>query len=120
MSEIDILLGRSIANLRVSRKLSQEDLAGRIGVSPKTIDAFEKGTRRATAVQLFALSQALEVRIEGLFSSEEQFEARSSTPVLPPETHKLAGHYHALGKSHRSAIFSFLLAVRDDNTQTRL
>jgi transcriptional regulator with XRE-family HTH domain len=90
--------------------MSQEELAGRVGVSMHTIDAFEQGTRRASAEQLFEIADVLEVQIEGFFSTEVPVEPVTRRPSLPAEAESIAGLYDALSKSHRAAIFAFIAA----------
>lgn len=90
--------------------MSQEDLARRLGLTKHTVDAFEQGTRRASAMQLFEIADVLEVQIEGFFSSDDSFEPKDRNTALPSETQGIAGHYDALSKRHRSAIFAFLAA----------
>ncbi len=110
MNSIDTLLGNSISNRRKLHCMSQEELAGRLGLSKYTIDDFERGTRRASAKQLFEIAEVLEIQIEGFFSTDDSFEPRGCEPSLSPEVDGLAGHYDALSKTHRSAIFAFLVA----------
>tara|TARA_R110000787_G_scaffold51266_1_gene121603 strand:+ start:127 stop:489 length:363 start_codon:yes stop_codon:yes gene_type:complete len=118
MSSIDLLLGRSIAEQRALRCMSQKELADKLGLSMQTIDAFERGARRASAKQLFEISEVLEVQIEGLFSTDDSFESGDYMLSLPPEVQGVIGHYEALSKTHRSAIFAFLLALDRDYKQT--
>ena len=115
MTEIDFLLGRSIAAQRRKRGLSRDTLAGKLALSADTIAAFEEGTRRATAQQLFEIADILEVQIVGLFSQADAAveDAPLRTP-LEPETEGLVGFYGALSKAHRTAIFAFLLATGRD------
>ncbi|MDO5757839.1 MAG: helix-turn-helix transcriptional regulator [Rhodobacterales bacterium] len=110
MNTIDILLGRSIAQQRQLLCMSQDDLAQRLHISTHTIDAFEQGMRRATAKQLFEIADALNVQIGVLFSQDDSFERKECDPSLPPEAQAIAGHYGSLSKSHRSAIFAFIVA----------
>ena len=90
--------------------MSQDDLAKRLHISTCTIDAIEKGTRRATAKQLFEIADALNVQIGALFSQDDSFEKKECDPSLPPEAQAIAGHYESLSNTHRSAIFAFILA----------
>lgn len=85
-------------------------MAGRLGISRNTIDAFEQGTQRASAKQLFDIAEVLELQIEGLFSTDESFEPNKEKSSLPPEAQGVADHYDALSETHRSVIFTFLIA----------
>lgn len=90
--------------------MSQEDLAARLGLATYTVASFERGTQRASAMQLFEIADVLEVQVEGLFSPDDSFEPKECNTSLPPDAQDVAGHYDALSKAHRSAIFAFLVA----------
>lgn len=119
MSQIDILLGRGISEQRLRRGISQEELARKLGLSAHTIAAFEQGTRRATAKQLFEIAEVLDLKIERLFGGldNERIKTTPSPTPFGTEIDVLAGHYDALSKSHRAAIFAFLLALRPDKEE---
>jgi transcriptional regulator with XRE-family HTH domain len=119
MSQIDILLGRSISEQRLKSGISQEELARKLGLSVQTVAAFELGARRASAKQLFEIAEVLDLKIERLFDDleGEPVESKPSTAPFGSDIDKLAGHYDALSKSHRAAIFAFLLALRQDKEE---
>ena len=114
MTEIDVLLGKSIARCRQKVGFTQEDLAQRLHVSKHTVMAFEEGRRRASASQLYEIAGYLDVTVEGFFEWLDT-PVPIPAPAAPeasfgPEGHDLAGHYAALSQSDRAAIFAFLLA----------
>ena len=67
--QIDIALGRRLAELRQSKGLSGGELAAALSTSPARIAGFEAGTLRLTAADLVGLSSALGVPIAGLFAN---------------------------------------------------
>ena len=113
MTDIDVLLGRSILRQRCRVGMTREELARRLHVSTDAIVAFEDGRRRASAKLLFDMAKALDVAIEGFFDWSE---AEPGVPVKPKRPFAgagiaaLEGHYDALSNSHKAAIFAFLLA----------
>ncbi|MCW8844001.1 MAG: helix-turn-helix transcriptional regulator [Rhodobacteraceae bacterium] len=115
MSEIDILLGKSIRAQRHRAGLSREALARKLCVSAHTIAAIEDGQRRANAPQLFEIADVLDVKIAGLFNWPEETAATPKQPSPAPpfegEARAVAGHYDALSMPHRKAVFAFLLAL---------
>ncbi|MEO9782134.1 MAG: helix-turn-helix transcriptional regulator [Sedimentitalea sp.] len=119
MSQIDVLLGKSIAKQRVARGISVENLARKIGLSASTVAAFEQGTRRASAKQLFEIADVLELKVQRLFNcpDNEPVEVRPTTAAFSGQGEEIAGHYDALSKSHRVAIFAFLLALKSDKEE---
>ena len=62
-------IGRKIRELRKIRKLTQEQLAERCGVSPSCISRWENDVLRPTAKNIESLSTALSANITELFPS---------------------------------------------------
>ncbi|MFN4129016.1 MAG: helix-turn-helix domain-containing protein [Paracoccaceae bacterium] len=67
MSSVDSFIGRRIRQFRWVRGVSQADLARRLSVEPEQIKAYENGTSRVGAAQLFQISGALDVPITAFF-----------------------------------------------------
>ena len=64
---IDNFVSENIRTLRVARKLSQTDLAQKLGVSFQMIQKYEKGTCPPAAGRLRELCSALKVSPNDLF-----------------------------------------------------
>lgn len=62
------MLGARIAALRRQRKMSQKELAVRLGVSPSAIGMYEQGRREPDCAGLAALAQALGVSADYLLT----------------------------------------------------
>jgi transcriptional regulator with XRE-family HTH domain len=117
MTEIDILLGLSIAERRKRLGLSRADLATKLSVSEYTIGEFEQGTRRAAASQLFDLADALDIPVTALFPSTTEEKAWAPPPEGPAAAGfsgalEVESHYYALSRSQRAASFAFLVALQ--------
>ncbi len=56
-------VGRRLRSRRQELKLSQQDLADRLGVTFQQVQKYERGANRVSAGRLFDLAQALETRI---------------------------------------------------------
>ena len=113
MTDIDVLLGRSISRQRCRASMTRDELARKLHVSVDAIAAFEDGRRRASAKQLFDMAKALDVAIEGFFDwseAEPGTLAKPKRPFAGAGIAALEGHYAALSSSHKAAIFAFLLA----------
>ena len=65
--QITKLIGRRIAILRTSQKITQQELAFKIGVSFQQIGKYENGASRITVNRLIAISKALNVKIINFF-----------------------------------------------------
>lgn len=73
----DAAIGARIRTIRMAARLSLEELAGRLGVSPQQLHKYETGGTRITVVRLIAVADALEVDLETLLSV--------SRPTAPAE-----------------------------------
>lgn len=60
-TSIDDHIGRRIRELRIERKLSQQALGERLGVSFQQVQKYEKGANRISASRLYLVSKALGV-----------------------------------------------------------
>lgn len=69
---MDNSVGKRIEKLRKSNKISQEDLAEKVGVSRTTIYKWESGTAKPNFAKLQALARALETTVS-FFTDETSF-----------------------------------------------
>ena len=67
-------IGRRIKELRERAEVSQQRLAGMLGVSRPTITQIEKGKRKVSSDELAKLAQIFNLSVEGLLCSEEELE----------------------------------------------
>ena len=73
--DIKKLLGKNIKEHRLSLKLTQEELAERIGISAKSLSQVELGNNFVSAENLNAICNALKVKPKILFDFyDEDFE----------------------------------------------
>lgn len=70
---MDNSVGKRIETLRKSKKISQEDLAEKVGVSRTTIYKWESGTSIPNYANMQALARALETTVS-FFTDETSFE----------------------------------------------
>jgi len=68
-SNIDKAIGNKIHEERVSRGLSRQQLAGKIGVSHQQLQKYEKGTNRLCPSRLVAIAEAFKKPITWFFES---------------------------------------------------
>lgn len=64
---IDAVVGHNIRIQRMARRMSQKELAERIGVSFQQLQKYEQGFNRVGASRLFRLADVLSVPIKELF-----------------------------------------------------
>ena len=67
-NEVDVAVGARIRNLRLRKKLSQEEVGRRLNVSFQQVQKYEKGTNRVGAGRLSELATILDVPIGAFFS----------------------------------------------------
>jgi len=93
-------IGERIAKFRKEQKLTQEQLAQKLGVKQQVIANYEIARRRVPLPFLLEISEALLVDIEDLLGLEKKSKKRGPIPKLkrrleviqklPPEKQKLA------------------------------
>ncbi|WP_224240466.1 helix-turn-helix transcriptional regulator [Hyalangium gracile] len=67
-------LGSRLRDLRVERRLSQEEAAEAMGIHPKSMPRLEGGTTNPTVATLVAASVAYKVSLRDLFPDREEEE----------------------------------------------
>ena len=68
-SEIHQMLGKSLRDLRLERRWTQEELADRAGVHPHYVSDIERGKRNVAIVNLTYLADALEMSAAELLAN---------------------------------------------------
>ncbi len=77
-------IGKNITKFRKEKKLTQEELARLINVSPKTISSYENNRNLPNIETLILLSEALNVKIDDILGSkkeelQEKYEKKTNT-----------------------------------------
>lgn len=70
-NEIDICVGGKIRARRNSLKLSQTELASKLGITFQQVQKYERGSNRVGASRLYKISQILSVPVAYFFSDSE-------------------------------------------------
>lgn len=81
-TDIKVLLGRRIKELRIQKKLTQEQLAEMIGVGERNLSKIECGNNFVTSVTLSRILTALEVEPSELFNFKHLDEKEELKDVL--------------------------------------
>jgi transcriptional regulator with XRE-family HTH domain len=66
----DVEIGKRIRAQRLSRGMSQEDLADRLGVTFQQLQKYEKGANRVSAARLREIAIALKLPISVLYGTD--------------------------------------------------
>lgn len=65
-------LGRNVRKYRLAAKLSQEEIAARIGAAQYYVSQLETGKRNPTVETVYLLSQALNVPMGKFFAEQKK------------------------------------------------
>jgi transcriptional regulator with XRE-family HTH domain len=87
---IDKHIGKRVRMTRLFRKMTQAQLALRLGISASQLDRFEKGLMRMGARRLLDLSQVLEASPQFFFAGWEE-----SLALLTQDDNDQAVRYHS-------------------------
>ena len=75
-------VGKYIAKLRKNSKLTQEELAERIGVSNNTISKWENGVNVPDTVLLYELSKEFNVSVQEILNGEKIFDITDNNNIF--------------------------------------
>ena len=107
-NDIDVYLGKRLRRRRRLLGLTQQQLAGAVGVRFQQIQKYECGANRISAARLWQLSEALEVPVgyfyDGLSDramKETNAEAEGGEMFARKETLDLVRAYYLLGERPR-------------------
>ena len=107
-NDIDVYLGKRLRRRRRLLGLTQQQLAGAVGVRFQQIQKYECGANRISAARLWQLSEALEVPVgyfyDGLSdraAKEAATEAEGGEMFARKETLDLVRAYYLLGERPR-------------------
>lgn len=118
MSSIDGIVGQRIRARRQSLKLTQTQLADRIGVTFQQVQKYENGANRVSAARLWSISEVLEVPItfffEGAGSDGSGENQRRTDAFGSRDAIELMDLYTRLPRAQKVAVLSFLRSVADD------
>lgn len=124
-TDIDLHVGKRLRRRRRLLGLTQQELAGQVGVRFQQIQKYECGANRITSGRLFDLSRALNVKVQYFFDGlAEQLEA-GVTPandteglegdiLSQKETLELVRAYYRLSERPRRRLLELAKALESD------
>lgn len=96
-------LGQAIAVKRKALDLTQDDLAGMVGVDAETISRFERGTTAPSIERLVVIARALGIGVGELLSS--------ASPLVNDRAEQLVRTFLALDKPDQKLLLDFALLL---------
>lgn len=78
---IDRIVGDNVRALRVSRHMSQSELAEGIGITFQQVQKYEKGANRISAGRLWRIARLFEVPLDSLYAGLEGPSGKGTSPL---------------------------------------
>src|SRR5690606_19184765 len=126
-TDVDIHVGKRLRRRRRLLGLTQQDLAGQVGVRFQQIQKYECGANRVTASRLFSLSTALNVNINYFFDglaadgkqapANDQADRLSGDILSQKETLELVRAYYRLSERPRRRLLDLAKALEGEGTE---
>ncbi len=122
-NEIDLHVGKRLRRRRRLLGMTQQQLAGEVGIRFQQIQKYECGANRISASRLFELSEALHVPVQYFYDglSERQDtmsggmgESLSPDILSKKETMDLVRTYYALSEGPRRRLLELAKALTED------
>jgi len=66
------MVGKNVRRLRIAAKITQAELAVRLGVDRSYVHGLEKGARNPTVVTLWHVAKALGVKMRAFFDERQR------------------------------------------------
>lgn len=108
-------VGLNIRTYRKEKKLTQKQLADKIGVSEITIRRYEKNINTPTVIILNKIAEALEVSRDELLTSYDivKYELENSLLNGSSDITKLVSQFEILSKEESVRMFRILIDILD-------
>lgn len=124
-TDIDLHVGKRLRRRRRLLGLTQQELAGQVGVRFQQIQKYECGANRVTSGRLFDLSRALNVKVQYFFDGLAEKLDAGVTPandteglegdiLSQKETLELVRAYYRLGERPRRRLLELAKALESD------
>ncbi|MFC6197581.1 helix-turn-helix domain-containing protein [Ponticaulis profundi] len=125
-TDIDLHVGKRLRRRRRLLGLTQQELAGHVGVRFQQIQKYECGANRITSGRLFDLSRALNVKVQYFFDGivdldsavkpANDSEEMDGDILSQKETLELVRAYYRLDERPRKRLLELAKALQGDAT----
>ncbi len=117
---VDVHVGKRVRHRRWLVGMTQQQLAGQVGIKFQQIQKYETGANRVSASRLWDIAGALEVPVsfffEGLEDAQNQATEKSMLPVDlmgDKEALDLVRSYYAIPEKQRRRLFELARVLSD-------
>ena len=112
-TEVDKIIGKNIRFRRLSKGVTQEALAKRLGVTFRQIQKYETGDHRVGTRRLYQIAELLEVPVTSFFEEEQEPKTIAEPSLFDllkdPLSLKMAEEFSKIGdKKIRRALLVFI------------
>ena len=124
--ETDLHVGKRLRRRRRLLGMTQQDLAGQVGVRFQQIQKYECGANRITSSRLYELSRALNVSVQYFFdgipvadapdAANDANEYMEGDILSQKETLELVRAYYRLGERPRKRLLELAKALEGDRS----
>lgn len=117
---VDVHVGKRVRHRRWMVGMTQQQLAGKVGIKFQQIQKYETGMNRVSASRLWDIAEALDVQVsfffEGLDDNEDikTGEKVPSDLLADKEALELLRSYYMIPEAQRRRLFDLARAISDD------
>ena len=116
VTDIDKKVGENLLKFRLFRGMTQETLAGAVGVTFQQLQKYEKGKNRVSVARLWWLSHVLGIPVAEFYDGIEGT-PRSDALKLTPDQLALIRNYNMLLKPQKKALQDYVQFLRTQRGQ---
>ncbi len=118
---VDVHVGKRIRHRRWMVGMTQQQLAGKVGIKFQQIQKYETGMNRVSASRLWDIAEALEVPVSFFFEGiDESADAQENAGAVVPgdimadkEALELVRSYYAIPENQRRRLFELARVLSD-------
>ncbi len=117
---VDVHVGKRIRHRRWMVGMTQQQLAGKVGIKFQQIQKYETGMNRVSASRLWEISESLEVPInfffDGIAAGASQQSAGTTVPgdiMADKEALDLVRSYYSIPENQRRRLFELARVLSD-------
>ena len=118
---VDVHVGKRVRHRRWMVGMTQQQLAGKVGIKFQQIQKYETGMNRISASRLWDIAEALDVPINFFFEGlDEPMETAANGDSLPgdiladKEALELVRSYYQIPELQRRRLFDLARAISED------
>ena len=116
--DVDCQIGANIRFRRHAKKMTQEDLAGHIGVQFQQLQKYETGQNRVSASKLYLIAKALETNVPALFANLDH--DPECLAVHTAGEAEMLDQFRRLGERRREIFLTMMTNLNDFETEDQI